>query len=72
MRAIASGLVHGTTVTLDAPVPALEGSRVRLVLETVAENGARLDAAATLDLWNDWLTSGPQGPIDDEGEPEFP
>jgi hypothetical protein len=23
-------------------------------------------------LWREWVNSGPQGPIEDEGEPEFP
>lgn len=23
-------------------------------------------------LWRDWAESGPQGPIEEDGEPEFP
>jgi hypothetical protein len=31
-----------------------------------------LSGASNLEAWRQWLTSGPQGPIEDEGEPEFP
>jgi hypothetical protein len=70
MAAPLQGLVQGRTVVLDEAVPPLEGKRVRVVLEPVDEPD--LTGAANLESWRQWLTSGPQGPIDDEGDPEFP
>jgi hypothetical protein len=36
-RVTAQGTLHGSTIELDAPVPVLEGRRVRLVLEPASE-----------------------------------
>jgi hypothetical protein len=53
------------------PSAPFEGKRVRVVLELV-EDDVRL-AAAEQDLaWTAWVTRGPDGPIEDDGEPEFP
>ena len=66
-----TGLVHGTTIDLDvAPSPPFEGKRVRVVLEL--DEDARLSAAEQAQAWSAWFASGPQGPIEDEGEPELP
>jgi hypothetical protein len=68
MSAPLHGTVHGSTVELDAPVPALEGRRVLVMLEVVDELGAN----SRREVWDSWVAHGPQGPIEDEGEPEFP
>lgn len=70
MAAPLKGLVQGKTVVLDEAVPPLDGQRVLVVLEAVAEPA--LTQAQNQEVWRQWLTSGPQGPIEDEGEPEFP
>lgn len=70
MAAPLHGLVHGNTVVLDEAVPPLEGKRVRVVLEPVEE--PTLTREQNLEVWRQWLAHGPQGPIEDEGEPEFP
>ena len=64
------GLVHGNTVVLDEAVPPLEGKRVLVVLEPVEE--PTLTREQNLEVWRQWVAHGPQGPIEDEGEPEFP
>jgi len=67
-----TGRVHGSTIDLDAvPSAPFEGKRVRIVLELVDDEvllGARENGLA----WNAWVTQGPDGPIADDGEPEFP
>lgn len=69
--AATTGVLHGNTITLDAPVPPLEGQRVHVIIAPIDD-----DAALTTDeqtrLWHDWIKQGPQGPIDDEGDPGFP
>ena len=70
MAAPLKGLVQGRTVVLDEAIPPLEGKRVRVVLEPVDEPD--LSGVSNAEAWRQWLTSGPQGPIEDEGEPEFP
>jgi len=58
-----TGLVHGTTIELDSDMPELEGKRVRVMLEVVDES--RLSAEQERELWQTWIASGPQGPIED-------
>ena len=65
-----TGRVHGTTLELDKPVPPLEGKRVLALLELVDE--PELSASEQQDAWANWVARGLHGPIDDEGEPEFP
>src|SRR5258708_30196630 len=60
MVAAITGLVHGTVIELDAPVPALEGRRVRVVLEAEDESPAP-------EVWAAWVTAGPQRPLEDDG-----
>ena len=69
--AAATGIVHGKTITLDAPVPPLEGRRVRLTIELV-EDEVKLSDEQQRAAWAAWVERGPLGPIDDDGEPEFP
>lgn len=63
-----TGRVTGNVIALDERVPELEGKRVRLTVERLDDVEA-VDHAA---LWDAWVQRGPQGPIDDDGEPEFP
>jgi hypothetical protein len=66
-----TGVLHGNTITLDAPVPALDGQRVHVALAPDDRDGV-LGAGEQAHLWNEWVQLGSQGPIDDDGEPEFP
>lgn len=66
------GLVHGNTITLEEGLPSLEGREVRILLEPVEDADLRLSAPEQARLLREWATHGPQGPIEDEGEAEFP
>lgn len=54
---------------LDEAVPALDGKRVVVALEPLEEP---VPALGELDMaaWRLWVASGPQGPIEIDGEPE--
>lgn len=65
------GTVHGNTIMLDNAVPPLEGRRVLVLIEPLEERET-LDGTTQAKLWKVWTESGPQGPIEDEGEAEFP
>jgi len=69
--AAVTGILHGNTITLDGPVPPLEGQRVRIVIALMDEE-VELAPAEQSKAWKEWITGGPQGPIEDDGEPEFP
>ena len=67
-----TGRVHGNTIDLDAvPSAPFEGKRVRVVLELV-DDDVLLSTAEQGLAWNAWVTQGPDGAIEDDGEPEFP
>ena len=67
-----TGRVHGSTIDLDSsPSAPFEGQRVRVVLELVDED-VRLSSDVQASSWAAWLANGPDGPIEDDGEPEFP
>ena len=66
MHTARTGCVHGNTVTLDSPVPALEGVRVRVVLEPVNDTDAALKPDAQAHLWSEWVSNGPQGPLEED------
>ena len=67
------GFVHGNTVKLDRSVDQLDGKRVRVVLEALDESeDAVLSAEQQKELWAEWVAHGPQGPIEDEAESDFP
>lgn len=68
MSAALTGRVHGSVIELDAPVPDLEGQRVRVMVEAVDEP----DKAALRRAWDAWLRKAGDGPLTDDGEPEFP
>jgi hypothetical protein len=63
------GRVHGSSIELEAPLPQLEGQRVLLLIEP---DEPTLSSAEIGEAWEHWAQRGPQGPIEDEGEPEFP
>jgi hypothetical protein len=69
--AVSTGILHGTTITLDSPVPVLDGKRVHVLL-AIADDDATLSAAEQAEVWKRWIANGPHGPIDDEQDPEFP
>ncbi len=67
-----TGRVNGTTIDLDvAPNQPFEGKRVRVVLE-LADDDVRLTLDEQARAWSAWLASGPDEPLADDGEPEFP
>ena len=66
------GTIHGNTITLDTAIPPLEGKRVLVLIEPLAGGEKSLSSDAQSRLWQEWIEKGPQGPIDDEGEAEFP
>jgi hypothetical protein len=68
MSAALTGRVHGSVIELDAPVPDLEGQRVRVLVEAVDEQ----DPDALRRAWDAWLSKADDGPLPDDGEPEFP
>ena len=70
MAAAVSGVVHGNVIELDEAVPGLEGRRVRVVVEPVDD--APEDRAEQQRAWEAWAARGPQGPVEDDGEPELP
>ena len=59
------GVVHGQRVELEDRVPGLEGRRVRVRLEVVDEE-RKLSSAEQSELWQQWVESGPQGPIEED------
>jgi len=69
--AAVTGILHGNTITLDGPVPPLEGQRVRIVIALMDEE-VELAPGEQAKAWKEWITGGPQGPIEADGEPEFP
>jgi len=71
MAALA-GTLHGNTITLDSAVPPLEGRRVRVVIEPLDEGEVTLTPNQQAQLWRAWVERGPQGPIAEDEEPEFP
>ena len=72
MTATTTGRLQRTTITLDARVPVLDGRRVRVVLEPAEDPDMALTPQAQAAIWQAWVDHGPQGPIEDEDEPEFP
>lgn len=70
-NAASTGTLHGNTITLDAPVPPLEGQRVR-VLIAPADDDTSLGSVEQAKAWAEWIASSVDGPIEDEDEPEFP
>ena len=70
------GILHGATITLDGPIPPLEGRRVRVVIELeidAPDQDRDLSASENAALLREWAAHGAHGPIDDDedfpGEP---
>jgi hypothetical protein len=64
MHTAVTGVVHGSTVALDEPVPPLEGQRVRVTLEPLPSDELELSAKEQSRILREWATRGPQGPLD--------
>ncbi len=69
--AAVTGVLQGNTITLDTPVPPLDGRRVRVIIEP-ADEEVELTREEQTRLWDAWVRQGPHGPIEDDGEPELP
>ena len=72
MTELTTGELKGNVITLVSALPRLDGRRVRVAVEPIDESEVELGAQAQTSLWSEWAARGPQGPIDDESEPEFP
>lgn len=72
MPDVLTGWVHGNTITLEAPVPPFEGKRVLVRIEPVEDMEAALPSDVQARLWQTWVETGPQGPIEEDGDPELP
>ena len=73
MHAAVTGVVRGSTVTLDEPVPPLEGQRVRVMLEPLSSDESELELSAEEHrrVLREWAERGPQGPLNaDEAWPD--
>jgi len=68
----ATGKLLGNIITLDDPLPSLDGKRVRVVLEPVEESEKTLTTEEQQHLWQEWVERGQQGQLEDEDEPGFP
>lgn len=66
-----SGVLEGTRITLDGPVPPLDGRRVRVVIAP-EDDDRELSSDDQSRIWREWVERGPQGPIEDDGEQDFP
>lgn len=64
-----TGVIKGSTVVLDHSVPALEGKRV-VVLVQSPEDSSLVKAEQDV-AWKQWAEGPLQGPIDD-ADPSFP
>lgn len=71
MTAETRGLLRGTTIELEDPVPEMDGKRVRVVLEPL-DDEKRLTAEEQRDAWREWVERGPQGPIEDDEDTDLP
>jgi hypothetical protein len=66
------GRLHGKTITLEEPVPPLDGRRVRVLLEAVEDSEVRLSDHEQDELWKAWTERGPQGPLDEPPAMDLP
>jgi len=55
------GIVCGSTIELDEPVPPLDGQRVLVRLDPLMPADIELTAADQADLLREWAERGPQG-----------
>ena len=62
-----TGRIHGKTITLDSPIPPLDGQRVRVSLEPFSESDLQLSPEENTRLFEEWVKRGPQGPLEDDG-----
>ena len=64
-----TGLVQGQTIALDERVPELEGKRVRVLVEPADDTSVDTDEVTA---WHEWVERGSHGPMNDDGESDFP
>lgn len=67
----ATGTITGTTITLDNPIPSLDGRRVNILIEP-ADEELVLSKREQQDAWAQWVQGNNEGPIGDDDEPELP
>jgi hypothetical protein len=60
-----TGRLQGNTITLDAPVPLLEGQLVKVLVEPLDDPEAQISPTAQAALWQEWVLRGPQGPLEE-------
>ena len=72
MRNAVTGIVRGNLISLDEPLPELDGRRVRLHLEPEEQPEAVVPADEQNRFWRVWAEKGPDGPIENEEGAEFP
>ncbi len=72
MSVAIAGVLHGNVINLDEPAPQFDGKRLRVILEPYTDEELGLGSDMQQQLWQEWAKGGPQGPIVDEGEPDFP
>ena len=65
-----TGLLRGTTIDLEHPVPEMDGKRVHVFLEPMEER--QLSARQQRELWQAWIEKGPDGPFEDGIDTETP
>jgi hypothetical protein len=70
------GILNGVTLTLDVPVPPLDGKRVQVIIEpaeTEPSEARDLTSIENTAFLREWARRGPQGPIDDDDDfPDAP
>jgi len=62
------GVVRGTSIALEEPIPALDGRRVSVVLEAVDADATDASPEELRSAWDLWVASCRQGPLEDEGD----
>ncbi len=71
-HASATGVIEGNTITLDSPIPPLDGKRVRVTIEPVEPAESVVEAEEQAQLWKLWVANGPDGPIERDSALDFP
>lgn len=71
-HASAMGVIEGNTITLDSPIPPLDGKRVRVTIEPVEPAESVVEAEEQAQLWKLWVANGPDGPIEQDSGLDFP
>ena len=62
------GVVRGTSIALEEPIPALDGCRVTVVVEAVDPDAIAMPPEELRNAWDSWVASSRQGPLADEDD----